>query len=296
MSAGLWRGGFTFSLFCLNTLFFAAPILVVAVMKALIPVTAWRKFCGRIMIGCAESWIAVNIWVIDTFYEVTWDIEGLDQIQNRGSYLVISNHLSWLDIPVLQYLFNRRIPFLRFFLKSELFYIPVFGFVWWALDFPFMKRFSSEYLLRHPQKRGQDLATTKKSVEKFRGSPVSVLNFLEGTRFTPAKKRKQDSPYRHLLHPKIGGIAYVLQAMGDQFHAIVDVTIHYPDGVINIWKAMRGHWKKVLVRIRVIPIPAWAVEGDYLNDREHRNKMQRWIRGLWQEKDELNKSLSHSET
>ena len=57
-----------------------------------------------------------------------------------GHYLVLANHQSWVDIPVLQRVFNRRIPLLRFFLKRQLFWVPVLGLAWWALDFPFMRR------------------------------------------------------------------------------------------------------------------------------------------------------------
>jgi 1-acyl-sn-glycerol-3-phosphate acyltransferase len=41
---------------------------------------------------------------------------------------------------VLQRIFHGRIPFLKFFLKQELIWVPVIGLAWWALDFPFMKR------------------------------------------------------------------------------------------------------------------------------------------------------------
>ncbi len=67
-------------------------------------------------------------------------MQGVDSLHQRGWYLVSSNHQSWVDILVLQRIFHGRIPFLKFFLKQELIWVPVIGLAWWALDFPFMKR------------------------------------------------------------------------------------------------------------------------------------------------------------
>ena len=53
------------------------------------------------------------------------------------------------------------------------------------------------------------------------------MNFLEGTRFTAAKHAKQESPYRYLLKPKAGGIAFVLAAMDGKIEKMVNVTIAY---------------------------------------------------------------------
>ncbi|MGE0764190.1 MAG: acyltransferase [Bdellovibrionales bacterium] len=287
MKTSLWRGLIAGGLFIANTLFFSVPILILAVAKAAIPLKVWRNWSTKKMVACGESWISVNAWNMSVTQNITWDIHGLEGLKRDGTYLVIANHQSWIDIVVLQYIFNRRIPFLRFFLKSQLFYLPIFGLVWWALDFPFMKRHSPEYLKRHPERRGQDMLTTKKTAERFRGHPVSILNFLEGTRFTVAKKERQNSPFRHLLAPKVGGMAFVLQAMGDQFTSILDVSICYPGQTINFGQALCGAWHKVVVKVRHIPVPQWALAGDYAEDREHRIRLQNWVRDIWQEKDQF---------
>lgn len=83
---------------------------------------------------------------------------------------------------VLCCVFKDRIPMPKFFLKQQLLYVPFIGMACWALDMPFMRRYSREYLLRHPHKRGQDLATTRRSCEKFRAVPTTVVNYVEGTR------------------------------------------------------------------------------------------------------------------
>src|SRR3546814_9530339 len=109
--------------------------------------------------------------------------------------------------------FNRRIPLLKFFLKQELIKVPLLGLAWWALDFPFRKRFTRAEIEANPSLKGKDLETTRKACEKFKEMPTSVMNFFEGTRFTQAKHDQQQSPYEFLLKPKAGGTAFALSAM-----------------------------------------------------------------------------------
>src|SRR5579863_10046354 len=101
-----------------------------------------------------------------------WVVDGLQGLNRGGWYLVLSNHQSWVDIPVLQRTFNRRIPFLKFFLKQQLKWVPVLGLAWWALDFPFMQRYSKETLEQHPELRGKDKEATRIACERFRDLPV----------------------------------------------------------------------------------------------------------------------------
>ena len=165
--------------------------------------------------------------------------QGVESLHPRGWYLVSSNHQSWVDILVLQRIFHGHIPFLKFFLKQELIWVPVIGLAWWALDFPFMKRGKGQGA------RQSDLKSTREACEKFKRIPTSVINFVEGTRFTPAKHAKQASPYRHLLKPKIGGLGIALATMGEQFEALLDVTIVYPHGAPRFSRpAVRPHRRR----------------------------------------------------
>jgi 1-acyl-sn-glycerol-3-phosphate acyltransferase len=221
-----------------------------------------------------------------------WDVRGLEGLSMEGWYLVSANHRSWVDIVVLQRVFNHRIPFLKFFLKRELIWVPFPGQAWWALDFTFMKRYSKDELARHPEWRGKDLETTRRACERFRLAPISVINFLEGTRFTEAKRAKQGSPYRHLLLPKAGGLAFVLSAMGGSITSFVDVTIAYPGGTPTFWDVISRGLTRIVVRVKHFPIPADLVSGDYLEDAAYRERMQAWVRELWSRKDaELGETL-----
>ena len=164
-------------------------------------------------------------------------------------------------------------------------WVPVMGLAWWALDFPFMRRHSEEFLRKHPEMRGKDQAATRRACEKFSLIPTSVMNFLEGTRFTPVKHQRQQSPYRHLLKPKAGGIALALNAMGDKFQAILDVTIVYPDGAPDFREFLCGKLKRVIVRVQILPVPDHLMKSDYSGDPLVREAFQRWVQQLWQDKD-----------
>jgi len=274
-------------LVALNVLLHATTLFVMAALKALLPIAGIRRALSRALIVVAEQWIAVNGLLFALFTPTQWQIDGANGLHRDGWYLVLSNHQSWVDIPVLQKTFNRRIPFLRFFLKKQLIWVPVLGLAWWALDFPFMQRHSKATLELHPELRGQDKEATRKACERFRESPVSVMNFVEGTRFRPHKHAKQQSPFAHLLRPRAGGVAFVLETMGEVLQAIVDVTIVYPDGRPTMIDLLAGRVRQIRVHVRQLPIPPEFFRGDYENDAEFRARFQGWISGLWADKDAL---------
>jgi len=272
-------------LLALNALFWVPILLAFAIVKLVLPFKAVRLLIDPMLVAIAEAWISCNSGWMALTQRTEWDVEGISGLDPRGWYLVNSNHQTWADIFVLQHLFNRRIPLLKFFIKNQLKWVPVMGLAWWALDFPFMRRHGEEYLKLHPEMRGKDQEATRRACEKFALIPTSVMNFLEGTRFTPAKHAKQNSPYRHLLKPKAGGIALALNAMGDKFRAILDVTIVYPDGAPNFWEFLCGKLKRVIVRVQILPVPEHLMHSDYAGDAEVRAAFQRWVQQLWQDKD-----------
>ncbi len=279
------RGTLAALILALNTLFWCWPLFALSLLKLVLPVPAIQRGLRFGMHWIAESWMAVNSFWMDLVQPIRWDVQGLERVDMRHSYLVTSNHQSWADILVLQYQLNRRMPILKFFLKQELIWVPVIGLCWWALEFPFMKRFSKEYLARHPEKRGQDLITTRKACERYRTNPVSVFNFLEGTRFTPAKHDQQQSPFAHLLKPRAGGIAFVIDAMGEQLSALINITIHYPEGRPSFWDLLAGHIRQVVLRIESQPIPAEFLGRNYDQDEAYRLAFQQWVNQLWSAKD-----------
>jgi 1-acyl-sn-glycerol-3-phosphate acyltransferase len=271
--------------FAVNTLVHCLVLFVFALLKLLVPVPILKRGLTRVLNLIGESWIGVNNFATRLFARIEWDVQGAEGLRYEGNYLVVSNHQSWVDIPVMHRALNRKIPFLKFFLKQQLIWVPVLGLAWWAFDFPFMKRYSKEFLAQHPELKGKDLETTRRSCEKFRAAPVSVMNFVEGTRFTEQKHAEQSSPFKHLLRPKAGGVAFVVNAMGDIIHSLIDVTIVYPGGRPSLIDLLAGRIRNVSVLIRELPIPADLVGGDYPNDSAYRERFQHWITALWTEKD-----------
>jgi 1-acyl-sn-glycerol-3-phosphate acyltransferase len=271
------KGSFASSVLAVNAVVICSSLIPVALVKLTLPFGAVRRGADRLLNALAERWIAVNGWWMALVQRTRWDVTGLEGLRRQGWYLVSSNHQSWVDILVLQKVFHRRVPFLKFFLKRQLLYVPVMGLAWWALDFPFMARRTGS--------RSADLATARKACEKFRQIPTSVMNFLEGTRFSQAKHDAQQSPYRHLLKPKVGGLATALSAMGERFDALLDVTIVYPDGVPTFWDLLSGRVKRVVVRVWEREIPKDLLGGDYEGDPAFRARMQAFVQGMWTEKD-----------
>lgn len=268
-----------------NTVLHVFPLLLVALVKALLPSDRLRRASNPLLTGLAESWIGVNNWMIDRFTGTRVDVQEDAVLQLDGHYLVLANHQSWVDILVLQKVFNRRIPLLRFFLKRQLFWVPLLGLAWWALDFPFMGRYTPKQIARRPELAGRDTEATRRACEKFRAIPVAIMNFVEGTRFTPGKHATQGAPYRHLLKPKSGGVAFVLDAMGEGLHSILDVTIAYPGGRPSMMDLLADRIPEIRVHLRQRSIPDELLRGDYQNDRAFRARFQQWMNGLWQEKD-----------
>lgn len=279
----------------ITTSLFFIPVLVIGLMK-LIPNQKWRITCTTWIDNIVTFWCDMNNAYIDRTQKVNWKIHGIDDLHlNQDSwYLVVANHQSWLDIVLLQRLFNRKIPMLKFFIKDQLKWVPLLGFAWWAMGMPFMKRYSKEYLLKNPQKRGQDLQATQKALELFKKTPSSVINFIEGTRFTAEKKAIRKSPYQNLLQPKAGGVSFAISAMSEKIHSLLDVTIVYPDKKHSLWDFLCLRMRAITVDVRFSPIPGKFVNTSLASDNQLQMEFRDWLNELWAQKDRLINSLQGS--
>lgn len=274
-----------------NVLFWVVILFIFAIPKMLLPWPPLLKVVNKILQWIGENWISGNSGWMWLTQKTKWDVQGLEGLNHEGWYLVVSNHQSWVDILVMQHLLNRRIPLMKFFIKRELIKVPLMGFAWWALDYPFLYRHSSQYLKEHPEQKGKDFEATRRACEKFATIPTSVMNFLEGTRFTQAKHAKQQSEYKFLLRPKSGGLALALSTLGEKFHSMLDITIVYPDGIPTFGDFLCGKVKNIIVRFRTIEIPEKFLHGDYEGDPVFREAMHKWVQDLWQDKDKQIQSL-----
>ena len=278
-------GVITFLIMFINLVFWVVPVYLLIFVKLLTRGRLRIKVSHWIAV-VAQIWASANAKILDVMVSVEWDIRGVDNLNRQGQYLVVSNHQSYNDIPAVMRAFDRRAPFFKFFMKQELIWVPLLGLAWWGLDFPFMKRYTPEQVAKKPELKGQDLATTRAACEKFQHIPVTILNYLEGTRFTKIKHERQESPYKHLLLPKSGGFAFAMSVMGERLNRLLDVTVVYPEGAKGFWSLISGRVGSVIVDVRQIEIPKEFFHGNYGDDPAFRKKIQDWVKNLWEQKDQ----------
>ncbi|RTE86764.1 MULTISPECIES: acyltransferase [Gammaproteobacteria] len=263
-------------------------IIVVGIFKLLLPIPPIKRLTSSIANGLFRLWAYSVSGLFSLTHKTEWVIEG-DLPDNRnGWYMILCNHLSWVDIPLLMHLSRKQLPMPRFFLKQELFWVPVIGLGCWVLDMPFMKRYSREQIAKKPELKGKDIETTREKCEKFRDIPTTIINFCEGTRLTPEKHKRKQSEFQNLLPPKAGGTSFTLQAMGEQFQEILDVTVVYPGiqpGESVVYPLLSGKLKKIYVHIDRIPVTP-DLRGDYFNDEAFRGHFQAWLNERWKKKDQ----------
>lgn len=272
--------------FTLNLMLCGAVVTLCGLLK-LLRIPRLQQPISRAAHWGYRQWLWRNRQLISLFNRVEWQVHGdVDGLSQQQWYLLIANHKSWLDIPVLGQFAINRIPEPKFFLKEELKYVPFIGSGSWALDMPFMKRYSQAQIRKNPALQGKDIETTRRSCEMFRSQPTTMINFVEGTRFTKAKHQAKNSPFVHLLPPKAGGIAFTLASMGELFDAVLDVTILYPDNEQHVLPAMlTGRLKRVVLQVERLPVDAQIV-GDYFADEAFRQGFQLWLNARWVQKDQ----------
>jgi 1-acyl-sn-glycerol-3-phosphate acyltransferase len=272
-------------LLALNLLFWGTLVLAGGLVKLL----TFGRARGRVILVLAwfgERWVRANDRIFDALLDTEWRLEGFEGLRRDAHYLVISNHVSWVDIFAVFRALHGRAPFVRFFLKHTLIWFPIVGQACWALEFPFMRRYSPEYLKQHPEKRGRDLETTRRACRRYRHLPVTILNYVEGTRFTRDKHEDQQSPYRHLLRPRVGGIGFVIASLAEQLDSVVDVTIVYPRRDVTMWDFVTNRVPWIALRARRLDIPPELATAAIVERGPARDAFKGWVEKIWQEKDE----------
>ena len=158
-----------------------------------------------------------------------------------------------------------------------------------------MKRFTKSQLRKKPHLKGKDIEATRKACEKFKTQPISIVNFVEGTRFTEEKSLRQGKPFKHLLKPRSGGTGYVMTLLGEQIHYVLNLTISYPDHHGYYWSFVTGKIPEVNVHIEAIPVTD-VQRGNYIEDKKFRASFQSWLNDLWRSKDQrLDQKFKHQE-
>lgn len=269
-----------------NLILWATPVFLGGLFKLLTFGPPKGKVI-KALTWLGERWARCNDLIFDALLDTKWDIELPEGLRRDGHYLVISNHVNWVDIFALFRAFRGRAPFIRFFLKQVLIWFPFAGQACWALEFPFMRRYTQEYLAQHPEKRGRDLETTRRACRRYKYIPVTILNFCEGTRFTRDKHEEQDSPYQYLLRPRVGGVGFVLASLGEQLDAVIDVTLVYPSTDTTMWDFVTNRVPLVSLRARRLDVPGELYNAAITEPGPERDRFKAWIEEVWREKDAL---------
>lgn len=268
---------------------FGSSIILLAIPKFLLPFSVPQAVIDKLLSWLLGNFGVTSVALLKLFNRVEWDDTCYGEINQNSWYLITANHLSYLDIILLLKWAHGRIPSPKFFIKQELIWMPFIGQAAWALDMPFMKRYSREQIRKNPTLRNQDVETTRKHCAKYKARPTTVINFIEGTRFTQVKHQKacqKGHQFNHLLPPRAGGMAFTLASMGELFDHVVDVTLIYPHNNGNVMFAMLcGNLKKVVMHVNLTDL-ADDMIGDYYNDEQFKQQFQAKLNAQWQMKDQ----------
>jgi len=197
--------------------------------------------------------VQVNGWILFQGLKIQLDLTGINQSFHGNFYLALCNHQSWSDIFILQHILNRKVPIMKFLVKKELMYLPVVGLICWAYDFPFLHRGKKNEKRPEKSYRMKDSQTLNRALTHFLRSSATIMNFTEGTRFTPLKANRQQSPYQYLMKPKAGGLIAIYKMIGQDLTAVLDFTIVYDAPKPNFWRFIGGRIQRVKVHLDSIP-------------------------------------------
>lgn len=279
------KGLLSFLTIFINLIFWIVPLIMLALFKFVLPFPVVRKRIYRWM-----AWIYYLAAWLDGFLlfrlmGIQLDVTGIQDTYPGNYYLIISNHQTWSDILILQHLFNFKAPLVKFLAKRELIFMPIIGWICWAYDFPFLHRKSFKKAYDQNQTKRSDTQLLTMAVDKFKQSSASIVNFVEGTRFSNAKSKRQHSPYKHLLKPKAGGLHTLLQALGNQLDAIIDITIVYDLPDPDFWDFLCGRCKQIRIKANTIKLnKAFGAEVHKGGPIDFET-LTEWITKIWQLKD-----------
>ena len=141
----------------------------------------------------------------------------------------------------------------RFFMKWELIYVPVINICAWALNFPIMRRYTQEDIKNRPALKNRGFDHAHDVLSRNPDQTCVVVNYTEGTRFTP-EKHKNRSPYQHLLKPKVGVLQLTLQCLRDRLDGIFDID-RISRARLSVWHLLAGHVTKAMIHVEQIEVP-----------------------------------------
>ena len=260
-------------------------LTIINIPRIIIPLRSFKIFLSKVsnVIGdITVYWVKLTMILM---HGNNIELIGDDkEFKMDEWYMAMSNHQSWADIFVLLVSANYKIPLLKFFMKKELWWIPFVFLANKTLNMPFVNRHSKEEVKKDPSLRTRDYENTIKSCKRFLRSPSTIFSYAEGTRFTKDKHEKQNSPYKNLLKPKVGGMATALSAM-PKINTLIDYSLIYKSNKRSAWDFLTGEMRHVKVCVRKYDIPESLKNRNYSNDEQYREDFKVWIESIWAEKD-----------
>ena len=188
-------------------------ILATAVYGTVSLFTSLFDATGRAQHRVACAWARMLLRIAGARVRV----EGLENIAPDGSYVFVSNHLSYMDIPVI--LAHIPVQF-RFMAKRGLFYVPFIGY--------HLRR--AGHIPVHRGDARASLKTMGEAAAIVRGRGVSVLVFPEGGRSPGAMRDfKEGAAY---IAIKAGVPAVPVGLIGSREILPMDTLLVQPGGVV----------------------------------------------------------------
>lgn len=258
------------------TLAVLVPFLSLAILNRLVPWRPWRVASERALANIGTTWARVGRQMFRITHRLQWHIDPIPPIPRKQSLLLICNHQSWVDVPVLMHVFAGHVPFFRFLIKRSLLWLPFLGWVFKALHFPALSRGNGHRAPNEPS----DLERIRISCGHYQRVPVTLAIFPEGTRFSPEKKIRQNSPYHQLLKPRSGGTLIAMMAMREQLTGILDVTIDYQGHTPTFLDLLGGRMPPIRVHINWLDCPAETEQ-----EADFKNVVVPWLNARWALKD-----------
>lgn len=266
------RSAVSLAVITINLTFWVILLVALGVAKAVVGPA--RPAIDRAMDRCYRGAVAVHDFWLRDVMGARWKNPELE-LPADELCLVLSNHSSWTDILLLQSAIARRGPLLKFLSKRELAWIPIFGVIFWAFDFPLLRR-TTRAGQDEAERRAADAAALDAACEAVRQRPAALANFAEGTRATPEKIAAAGGGYRHLLPPRVGGLASLVRALEPDLVSVVDVTIVSPEPP-GFWAFLTGRFPEIELLAERIPASELP---------QGRAALAAWLDQRWRAKEE----------
>jgi len=277
-------GFFTFILIVVELIIGFGTLTLVNIPRAVFPFQSLKIKLSKVSNIIGEYTVYGLKIIMKIMHKDSMQVFDDNEFNKNTWYMAISNHQSWADIFILLVAAHKRIPLLKFFMKKELAWIPFIFLANKTLNMPFVNRHSKKQLEKNPNLRFKDYENTLKACKRFQRSPSTIFSYAEGTRNNPVKHKAQNSPYKNLLIPRIGGIATALSAMPN-IDVLVDYSVVYRSNKRSAWAFLKGDMRDVKVLVRKYNIPENLKNKNYSTDEEYRKNFKIWIENIWEDKD-----------